>query len=315
MGVDRDPCAPLGARVGMSGVCAAGFAVRTPFERHYVKDLSASAHPDAVRAFNATPSVRRKFFAGSHGAYRAGHHYIVAPARWEQTVEGKVWLGVFAHESGHAIDLHDRGARGGRSVWLAPAIRQDRKEMPEPPFRGPGLRGPGRGDAERALRAFPDAARAVLLAWLPGRGAAGRFAVAWTDGRLDDAIRGFIRLRRRSAAAPVPCDDARLQLYALAKVGDFIGAVYDRERGGGHSRAYYRAFSPVHGASLTIGHTAEAFANAFVSDVVAGTELLSFLVETAAPHTHAAYRVLLRRIGEGRCRPSDGCRERSDSPA
>lgn len=288
----------------MSGVCAAGFAARTPFERHYVRDLSANAHPDAVRAFNATPPVRRKFFAGSRGAYRAGHHYIVAPARWERTVEGKLWLGVFAHESGHAIDLHGRGARGGRSLWLAPAIRQDRKAMPPRPPVAPEARVPKRQEQERALHAFPEAARAVLMAWLPGRAAAGRFAVAWTHGRLEEAIGGVLGLRRRRAVAPGLQDDARLQAYALAKVGDFIGAVYDRERGGGHPRAYYRAFPPLQGASLTVGHLSEAFANAFVCDVVAGTELLSFLVATAAPNTHAAYRILLKRIGEGRCAPA-----------
>ena len=285
----------------MSGVCAVGFAARTSFERHYVKDLSARAHPDAVRAFNATPPVRRKFFAGNRGAYRAGHHYIVAPARWERTAEGKLWLGVFAHESGHAIDLYGRDARGGRSMWLAPAIRQDRKEMPPRPRPAPGASMPRQRDLERALHAFPEAARAVLMAWLPGRGAAGRFAVAWTHGRLEEAIGGVIRLRRRPAASPAQHEDVRLQLYALAKVGDFIGAVYDRERGGGHPRAYYRAFPRLAGPSLTVGHAAEAFANAFVSDVVAGTELLSFLVASAAPHTHAAYRILLHRIGEGRC--------------
>jgi hypothetical protein len=291
----------------MSGVCAVGFAARTSFERNYVKDLSARAHPDAVRAFNATPPVRRKFFAGSRGAYRAGQHYIVAPARWEKTAEGKLWLGVFAHESGHAIDLYGRDARGGRSLWLAPAIRQDRREMPSRPLTAPGVSMPRQRDLERALHAFPDAARAVLMAWLPGRGAAGRFAVAWTHGRLEEAIGGIIRRRRAMSRALE--EDSRLQLYALTKVGDFIGAVYDRERGGGHPRAYYRAFSSLQGPSLTVGHAAEAFANAFVSDAVAGTELLSFLVATAAPHTHAAYRLLLKRIGEGRCAPSWDGRE------
>lgn len=286
----------------MAGECAVGFAARTSFERHYVKDLSARAHPDAVRAFNATPPVRRKFFAGNRGAYRAGHHYIVAPARWERTAEGKLWLGVFAHESGHAIDLYGRDARGGRSVWLAPAIRQDRKEMPPRPRPAPGASTPRQRDLERALHAFPEAARAVLTAWFPGRGVAGRFAVAWTHGRLEEAIGGVIGQRRRPETSPAQYEDVRLQLYALAKVGDFIGAVYDRERGGGHPRAYYRAFPPLAGPSLTVGHAAEAFANAFVSDVVAGTELLSFLVASAAPHTHAAYRILLHRIGEGRCR-------------
>ncbi|WP_156884464.1 hypothetical protein [Stappia stellulata] len=276
--------------------------MRTSFERHYVKDLAVNAHPDAVRAFNATPPVRRKFFAGSRGAYRAGHHYVVAPQRWERTVDGKVWVGVFAHEIGHAIDLHGRGPRGGRSLWLAPAIRRDRAAMPPRPQ--PDFGRPRRGEFERALCAFPDAARAVLLAWLPADGAAGRFAVAWADGRLEEAIGGFIRLRRTTAVVSACREDARLQLYALAKVGDFIGAVYDGRRGGGHARTYYRELPPLIGPSLTVGHPAEAFANAYVCDVITGMELLSFLVASAAPHTHAAYRVLLRCIGEGRCAPS-----------
>lgn len=285
----------------MAENCAAGFAARTPFERHYVKDLSPAAHPDAVRAFNATPPVRRKFFAGSRGAYRADHHYIVAPPRWERTAEGKLWLGIFAHESGHAIDLHGRGVHGGRSLWLAPAIRQDRKQMPPRPTLVSGSPAIPRPEPERALHAFPEAARAVLTAWLPARGAAGRFAVAWTHGRLEEAIGGALRPRSGHVGLSGPAEEARLRLYALAKVGDFIGAVYDRQRGGGHPRSYYRAFPPLAGPSLTVGHMAEAFANAFVCDVVAGTELLSFLVASAAPHTHAAYRTLLRRIGEGRC--------------
>lgn len=281
-----------------------GFAVRTPFERRYVKDLAAGAHPDAVRAFNATPPVRRKYFAGARGLYRPEHHYVVAPPCWERTAEGKVWLGVFAHEIGHAIDMHGRGVAGARSIALVPAIRRDRARLGASiaAEHRPGKRG-GKREETGELFCFPAGARAVLLRTLPHVEAAAAFARAWHDGALREALRelagrlgpteaeGTGSRRNREAR-----EAARLMAYALSSVGDFIGAVYDLE-GYGRSLDYYRQFPAVSGPYLTIGHTAEAFANAFVSDVLEGRELLSYLTRTAAPSTHAAYRNLLAAIG------------------
>lgn len=276
--------------------------MRTPFERHYVKDLAGNAHPDAVAAFNATRPVRRKYFPGAAGRYRPEDHYVVAPARWERTPEGKVWLGIFAHETGHAIDHDGRPSGQGRSIWMGPAIRRDRMGMVS---RSEVERGAlAHVDGEWALGRFPPGARAWLLEGLPGRAEATCFARCWSVGRMEQAIDAYAQARltlsSRVRKGP-PGEDARLQVYAMAKVNDYIGAVYDLERGGGHSRAYYRQFLPLAGSALTIGHAAEAFANAFVADVLEGTELLSFLVRSAAPHTHAAYRFLLRRIGLGLC--------------
>lgn len=302
----------------MSERTHAGFAMRTPFERRYVKDLAASAHPDAVRAFNATPPVRRKYFAGARGMYRPEHHYVVAPPRWECTAEGKVWLGVFAHEIGHAIDMHGRGVAKARSIALAPAIRRDRARLGARiaaerrlPKRQRGCGGAG------GLCRFPAGARAVLLRTLPHAMAAATFARTWHDGAPREALRDLAERMtpievagqdpRRSRQAR---ETARLMAYALATVGDFIGAVYDLE-GGGRSRGYYNRFPAVSGPSLTVGHTAEAFANAFVSDVLEGRELLSYLTRTAAPSTHAAYRNLL--AGIGRAGPEGGKLSRDSS--
>ncbi len=282
----------------------AGFAVRTPFERRYVKDLAASAHPDAVRAFNATPPVRRKYFAGARGLYRPEHHYVVAPPCWERTAEGKVWLGVFAHEIGHAIDMHGRGVAGARSIALVPAIRRDRALLGA--RIAAGHRPPKRqenGEGARGLCGLPAEARAALLHTLPHAEAAAAFARSWHEGALREALRELAgRLASMQAAGArsrrerQARETARLMAYALASVGDFIAAVYDLE-GNGRSADYYRQFPAISGPYLTVGHTAEAFANAFVSDVLEGRELLSYLTRTAAPCTHAAYRSLLAGIG------------------
>lgn len=275
--------------------------MRTPFERRYVKDLAASAHPDAVRAFNATPPVRRKYFAGARGLYRPEHHYVVAPPRWERTAEGKVWLGVFAHEIGHAIDMHGRGVAGARSIALAPAIRRDRVRLCA--CVAAERRLPKRQNGNEGLCRFPAGARAVLLRTLPHAEAAATFARTWHGGAPREALRELAeRMTPMDVAGNDPrrsrqaLEAARLMIYALASVGDFIAAVYDLEDDG-RSRGYYRRFPAVSGPALTIGHTAEAFANAFVADVLEGRELLSYLTRTAAPSTHAAYRSLLAGIG------------------
>ncbi|WP_349360952.1 hypothetical protein [Stappia sp.] len=277
----------------MSRGQAARFAERTAFERHYVKHLSENANPVAILAFNATPPVKRKFPAGARGAYRADGHYIVAPARFEAMPDGAIWVGVFAHEMGHAIDLHGRPAdQGGRSIWLAPAIRRDRDRIGE---RWVAARSRVAGEG-REMPEFPPAAHACLLALIADRREARRVARQWRAGRMEEALAALIRARRGAPAGRSPACDPRLQIYGFAVVGAFIGAVYDLARGSGPPRAYYRRFRHLGTPTLTIAHAAEAFANAYVADVLEGTELLSFLVRTAAPHTHAAYRVLLARI-------------------
>ncbi len=271
----------------------AGFALRTPFERRYVSAFSASAHPDAVRAFNATPPVARKFFPGARGLYRTGHHYVVAPASWAEMPEGAGWVAVVAHEIGHAVDFHGRGVANGRSLWLAPAIRRDRATL-DGRLQSAMAGSREKGDARLALAHFPSAARARLLHLVPDPGAAGTFAAVWNVGRMEEAL----ALLGRSALA-LRSDREATVPHALVKISDFIGAVYDLERGGGHSRRYYRSFGQILGPALTVGHTAEAFANAFLADVLEGTELLSFLAASSAPATHAAYREILRRIVRG----------------
>uniref|UniRef100_UPI003BAA803B hypothetical protein n=1 Tax=Stappia sp. TaxID=1870903 RepID=UPI003BAA803B len=274
--------------------------MRTGFERQYVTAFSTEAHPDAVAAFNATPPVRRKFFPGSGGLYRADAHYIVAPARWRGTAAGRVWVGVVAHELGHAVDLSGRAGRVGRSVWLAPAIRQDRAclecdgGLPPKAFAGNGGAAGGRAGT---LAVFPDAARERLLALADGGEAASLFAVQWWAGRAEVALAGLSRRLETLAARRRDGGCLRLARYGLRAVGDFIGAVYDLRRGWGHSRAYYRGHGQILGPHLTVGHVAEAFANAFMADVIEGTELLSFLMSSAAPYTYRAYRMLVARIG------------------
>ncbi len=294
------------------------FALRTPFERRYAAGLSKRAHPDAVRAFNATPPVRRKYFSGAAGLYRPGHHYVVAPPRWEHTPEGALWLGVFAHEMGHAVDMHGRGAAGGRSVWLAPAIRHDRARMAGHDPRGQN------GWQAGALARFPPAARDLLARAFPDADAAD-FACRWHGGAMREALLIFVRrlvaaegeavdgglpangrgARRRGR----PADARRLLAYALASIDDFLAAVYDLDGAApttgadglraSRRSAYFRSFPALAGPSLTAGHAAEAFANAFAADVLEGTELLSYLTRTAAPSTHAAYRAVLAQIGGG----------------
>ena len=277
---------------------------RTPFERHYLPYLSDNAWGDAIRALLKTPPVRRKYFFGAPGSYRIASHYIVAPARFETMPEGAVWIGVVAHEFGHAVDFHGRSvAQGGRSIWLAPAMQRDRSGFVS---RIDLARRPVPAEPTAALRRFPAAARACRVGLLADCDAAERVARAWSSGQLEEAIAILIRLRRMRATTrqrPAPRHDPVLQSYAFAKIGAFIAAVYDLDRGSGPSRAYLRSFRGLPGASLTVGHVAEAFANAFLADVLEGTELLSFLARSAAPHTHAAYRAVLARIADGQCSP------------
>jgi hypothetical protein len=281
-------------------ITPAGFGIRTEFERQYVTAFSPAAHPDAVAAFNATPPVRRKFFPGGGGLYHADAHYIVAPARWRGTVAGCAWVGVVAHELGHAVDLHRRSGRVGRSVWLAPALRRDRHCLErggDLPMRAGAEEAGGLGVHEGALARFPRASRERLVTLSGAEDAAAFFASLWWAGRAEAALAALLaRLEARLREG----DDGgwlRLACHGLRGVGDFIGAVYDLCRGWGHSRAYYRRHGQIHGPHLTVGHVAEAFANAFMADVIEGRELLSFLMGSAAPHTYRAYRLLVARIG------------------
>lgn len=271
----------------------AGFALRTPFERQYVTAFSREAHPDAVRAYNATPPVRRKFFPGVGGRYRADAHYIVAPARWRDVAEGVRWVGIVAHELGHAIDCHGRGGGPGRSVWLAPALRRDRMRLAEAAREACAPVEPA-----AALARLPAAVRARLVRLAGGVEAACAFAVAWSGGRHLPALDG---LGRCLAARPGGGDEtAILARYGLGRVAAFLGAVRDLDIPGGHGRAYYRRHGQILGPELTLGHVAEAFADAFFADVIDGGALYAFLIADAAPATHAAYRLLIARIGAGR---------------
>ena len=294
----------------------AGFRIRTQFERQYVTAFSPTAHPDAVAAFNATPPVRRKFFPGSGGLYRAGAHYIVAPARWRGTVDDRVWVGVVAHELGHAVDFHGRSGWVGRSVWLAPAVRYDRVCLARGgslPSRVATRNGDDARSGDGALARFPSLPRARLLALAGGREAASLFAVLWWAGCVEAALSALLKrlegLARQGREAVGP----GLACYGLRGVGDFIGAVHDLGRGWGHSRAYYRRHGQIQGPHLTVGHVAEAFANAFMADVIEGTELLSFLMRSAAPNTYRAYRMLVARIGRAGEVVRDGKAESKES--
>jgi SPP1 gp7 family putative phage head morphogenesis protein len=262
---------------------------RNEFERTYAARLGKDIDEPFVQAFEKTRPVtlvdREK-----RGFYRFDHAMEI-PADWRQANERAKWVGTFAHEYGHAIDFDGRTVTTSRSAAMADAIAEDRRALMAqeikaadvPPAADEHLRNLTGGNAE----------------------AVAEFGRLMKSGDFDGAMDAIKRelLRRHRENGYTLTDEMRLDSYALGNIQDFLGAVTDLGRGFGHSKRYYSDFPKIrdadNGGAVTVGHTAEAFANAYMANVLEKHALWSYMIEQMGPRTAKAFRAIIDEVANG----------------
>ncbi|MBX5238635.1 minor capsid protein [Rhizobium sp. NLR22b] len=265
-------------------------APRNAIEKSYTDRLGKDIDPRFVKAFEKTTPVKMVDSA-TGGFYRFDDHAMLIPADWTQTRDRLKWVGTFAHEYGHAIDLDGRKVDTLRSAAMAQAISEDRQALIAGSVKG---------------KALPDEARKQLLSMVGDDAkAAGDFERLMKDGEFENAMDVIVEeLRRRNRESNYqPSDEMRLDNYALGNMMDFLGAVSDLERGHGHSKGYYSRFPSLRedgrGGQVTAGHTAEAFANAYMANVLEKHALWSYMIDQMGPRTARAFRAIIDEVANG----------------
>ncbi|WP_057464358.1 hypothetical protein [Pseudovibrio sp. POLY-S9] len=268
------------------------FEVRTPFEKAYLGSLDSEAHPDFIKAFNATAPVG---WGSSRGGayYRPSTHSIHMVKSWRNSKRGKSLVGVFAHEYGHAIDEY-KAARP-RSGALLPAMREDLDRI-----RG------GKGsvtlpDGEKRERL--DAYLAKMYG-VDGNQQAQNFLQKIQQGDFSGALRDLDRaLYYNARNGSISADDGSFWRGAVLNMNDFLGSLTNLEYGHGHTAKYYAQFPYLgndnQGNRITDGNVAEIFANGYFAHVSEGRELWEFLIEAMAPKTTHAIRKITKDIANG----------------
>ncbi|TBE67435.1 minor capsid protein [Rhizobium ruizarguesonis] len=263
---------------------------RNDFERTYAAKLGKDLDESFVKAFEKTTPVKL-VDTDSGGFYQFADHSMFIPADWQKAAGGAKWVGTFAHEYGHAVDADGRGITTLRSAAMADAIAEDRRAIVA-------------GEVKAAD--VPEAAAAHLHTLTDGNAeAVARFGRLMKAGDFDgamDTITGELQRRHRENGYTLT-DDLRLDGYALGNMKDFLGAVTDLARGAGHSKQYYRKFPSFRddgrGGQVTVGHTAEAFANAFMANVLEKRALWSYMIEQMGPRTAKAFRAIIDEVANG----------------
>jgi len=229
------------------------------------------------------------------GNYSPERHEIMMPSDWKKSTHRKKWVGTFFHEVGHAVDFGPSGNRDytkAKSVAMMDDLLADRADLVRPV--GDPLR-------KKPSEAMPPEADRQLQAILKDDdgGAEFEFHEAMDAGDFEKAvavIQGTIRKRSLNSRSPevleTELDDIYLHQYIMGNVNDFLGAITDLERGRGHSKAYYANFQKI-GDGVTVGHVAEAFANAFMGHTLEFPELLQWMMESMAPRTIAKFRQII----------------------
>lgn len=270
--------------------------MRTDFERQYVPELDATGPEVYRRAFNATPAPASIFAPPNRGAhYQPARHEIVMPRERPQ-YDRRPLHTTFAHEMGHAVDMHGIvGEKNVRSARLAAAIKKDRK----------------------AMRSGKDAPHAVMTDDVRKAGAEAlgladddkdtltKIESAFKARNPDDAM-GLIENiryeRRGRLGLPHPGDTLEHTAMAmLSQLSDYVEAVTDGKRGGrygGHGREYYRRFARL-APGVTVGHTAEAFAHVFSASVAKNHAFWRYALRAAAPNVFDAAEQIVKEVADG----------------
>lgn len=264
---------------------------RNEFERTYAARLGKDLDERYVRAFEKTTPVKLEN-SESGGFYRFSDHGMVIPADWQKAEARAKWVGTFAHEYGHAIDADGRDVMTLRSVAMADAIADDRGALLAREVKGSEP---------------PAGARTHLQDMTGGNAeAVAEFGRRMQAGEFDRAMDGLAAemQRRYRESGYVLTDDLRLDLYALGNIKDFLGAVTDLHLGAGHSKGYYGRFPAYReddgrGGKVTAGHTAEAFANAFMANILEKHALWSYMIDQMGPRTAKAFRAIIDEVANG----------------
>lgn len=266
-----------------------GFVPRNSVERSYLAEFDSSADKDFIGAFNATKPVDIVDTARG-GFYVPDGHKMHVPKNWESLPDSRRWIVTFAHEYGHAIDMDGRTISTPRSISMADAVVRDRDRL-----ASGGL----------AIEPMPQKARDVLEdVFAKGDPAAKRVETLLTAGRFEDALDAFEQgVRRRDKAIGGPDGKTFYDYKFRGMLNDYIGSVTDLKFGRGHSLQYYRQFETIRadsdGGIVTVGHVAEAFANAFAAHTLPGRVLWEYIIRSMAPNTAKAAKDLVRSIADG----------------
>ncbi|ANL84663.1 minor capsid protein [Rhizobium phaseoli] len=263
---------------------------RNEFERIYATKLGKDLDERYVKAFENTTPVKLKD-TDSGGFYRFDDHSMSIPADWRTAENRAKWVGTFAHEYGHAIDADGRTVVTLRSAAMADAIAEDRRALMAWQVKASDVP-PAANEHLRDLMGGNDEAVAEF----------GRLMTAGDFDRAMDTIKREL-LRRHQENGYTVTDDLLLDMYALGNMRDFLGSVTDLGRGYGHSKLYYSKFPSYRddgrGGQVTAAHAAEAFANAFMANVLEKHALWAYMIEQMGPRTARAFRAIIDEVANG----------------